>query len=518
MNARNPREDLNKAFPNQEMSEKLRMKVQSLSNAPERRASVFTSKWIAIATAACGAAAIGVLLLSPQKAAASLAKVWQTVDGVKSASLIFTGKDGNPTRAVYYREGRWRIEEGTEIANIYEKGFAYRYARNQNVCYKAKCEQPFGIPVESFKISSLIRAQNGGSVPLPARIDDNGKVADAYTVESGSEKRVFFVDPSTEMPYRCEMSYRGKDGWNLRETIRMEFDTELDPKLFQSPESKVIVNLDAAKSAFLEKLQSTRLGAIKTRKGECVIRDVQVNTSGDVFVLYTASGITPNLVLDPIVLDDSAGTNYLKITWQIRPFSLPNGESVRVQWFTPASNSRPIHPNSLRISVFMYNGQVFDATRPTSWVVTERTPKNVKMVTQDMMDAIYEAKPKTILNYNAQKPTCLILPAYAPLVDYPDLSGLIFDMNKKHERAKNWEAKQDWTKAEAAYRTTIEAVTKLSAAIGAHYSMLEFYDGLANCLEKQGRTEEAQVYTSKADEWRTPISYTTVPAPDIPRD
>jgi len=69
MNARNPREDLNKAFPNQEMSEKLRMKVQSLSNTPARKASAFTSKWIAIATTACGAAAIGILLLAPQRAA-----------------------------------------------------------------------------------------------------------------------------------------------------------------------------------------------------------------------------------------------------------------------------------------------------------------------------------------------------------------------------------------------------------------------------------------------------------------
>ncbi len=518
MNARNPREDLNKAFPNQEMSEKLRMKVQSLSNAPERRASVFTSKWIAIATTACGAAAIGVLLFVPQRASASFTRVMQTVDGAKTASLIFKSADGISTRAIYYMDGKWRIEEGSEIATVYDRGIAVRYAKSQNVSYATKCSGPFANPIESFKISSIIQSQPGSFMPKRERQKDNGRDADVYTVVSGPEKHVFYVDPSTDMPYRAEMSYRGKDDWILRESIKMSFDTPLKPSLFQVPASRRIVNLDTAKPAFLKILEETRLGAIKTRKGECVIRDVQVSANGDVSVLYTASGIKPNLFLEPIALHDNAGNTYLKVDSQIRPFNLSNGESVRVQWFTPVSCGASAFPNTLRISVYMYNNQVFDANMPTSWVATSRIPKDAKMVTQDMMDPIYEAKPITILLFKVQRATCSNLPESAALIDSPDLTGLQFDMNKKHALAKYWTSKQDWPKAEAAYRTIIEAVKRLALAIGAQYSMRDYYDGLAECLEKQGKTEEAQVAKSKADEWRAPQTYTTEPGPDVPRD
>jgi len=441
----------------------------------------------------------------------------QTVDGVKSASLKFSSADGTPSRAVYYLDGKWRIEEGTEIANIYAKGVFLRFARNQDVAYLAKCEKPFGIPVESFKISSILRAQSGGIAPKPVRKEDKGKEADVYTVDSGPERQVFYVDPATDMPYRCDISYHGKDGWNLVSQIKMEFDTKLDPKLFEAPARK-IVNLDLAKPAFLKRIGESRLGAIKTRRGECAIRDVQVSTNGDVFVLYTASGIAGNLFLDPLTISDSLGTMYIKVDQAPRSFNLPGGAAVRSQWFTPVSNDVLSLPRTLQINVYMYNGQVFDANMPTSWKATKRIPKDAKWVTQDMMDPVYEASPKPIYSFKVQKATCPAVPGYLTLIDVPDLTGLSFEMAKKHAQAKYWASKHDWPRAEAAYRTTIEAVNKLASTIGQQASMRDLYDGLAECLEKQGKTEEAQTAKSKADQWRSPDTQITLPATDVPRD
>lgn len=517
MNARDPREDLNRAFPNKPMSENLIMRVQSLSNSITRPPSIFSPKRIAFATTAVGIAAIGVLLLAPQKASASFPEIMQTVDGAKTAHFTFLNAEGKQTRAMYYMDNMWRIEEGSQIVSIYVKGLEVRYARNQNVDYISKSNSPFSQKVTSFKISSLLGSHLGQTIAPPKQVSDKGRDATQYVVESGPERYDFYVDPTTELPYRCDLSYHGQDGWNHVSSIRMEFNTKLNPSLFQHTISRSIVNVDDAKPALLKKLAASRLAAVKTDQGECIIRDLQVNDAGDIFVLYTATGVPSNQVLSPLTVNDSQGNRYLNTDFMVQPINLTEGEALRAQWFTKASGDAGIAPDKITVSVYMNGNRVSDANQPTRWVATNRIPKDAKVVTQDMMDPVYEARPVSLYTVHHPKPTKERLPAYALLIGYPDITGTTFEMNKKLARARYWTSEQNWPKAEDLYRATIDAVKAIEDACGQQYAMGEFYDGLAKSLGKQGKTEEAQAAKAKADLWRSPSSPTAQPTVDTPK-
>jgi hypothetical protein len=291
----------------------------------------------------------------------------------------------------------------------------------------------------------------------------------------------------------------------------MEFDTGVDEKTFwiNVTDARKVVNHDEAHAAWVKKLSSSNLGEVDITGGECIIRDVQVSESGDVFVLYTATGLSENISIHPLSVEDDQGNVYVPTSDSFfYGEKLSPDLDLHWEWFTPASSSSSWSSRTITINAYRSADHRLVDRLQCSYRVTKPIPKGVKMVTTDMMTPYYEGIAAKIYSAKIAEPRCKIVP------DYVHYCGVVIntlsqiELNQRRTRARYWTEIGNWTLGEQEWRAALETLERNETESGQSWVKLSEYDGLAKCLEKLGRTDEAAELRKKADIWRTPLQTT----------
>jgi uncharacterized protein HemY len=98
--------------------------------------------------------------------------------------------------------------------------------------------------------------------------------------------------------------------------------------------------------------------------------------------------------------------------------------------------------------------------------------------------------------------------------DYVHYCGVVIntlsqiELNQHRTRARYWTEKGNWALGEQEWRTALEILERNETESGQTWVKLSEYDGLAKCLDKLGRSDEAADYRKQADIWRRPLQTT----------
>lgn len=161
-----------------------------------------------------------------------------------------------------------------------------------------------------------------------------------------------------------EVERQSAAGWIPSMVWEFSFDQPLSSALFRPdfPRAARRVDFDAEQRRWGERLAR---GLARQQVGDrtIVIRDLQVNAGGDLFLLYSGGKFPTDSVRDwSVKVADDLGTRYLRIGESFQatmPREIPgipkgyrfNGERLEGDWWVPLEPQRPWKPRRITISV-----------------------------------------------------------------------------------------------------------------------------------------------------------------------
>lgn len=166
------------------------------------------------------------------------------------------------------------------------------------------------------------------------------------------------VDAASDLPIQAEVNAVTSRGKGMKLFMEFSFNETLDAKLFEPdfPKSVQVIDIDKGKEEWRQRL-SKGIAQRQVGNRTIVIRDLQVNSRGHIFVLYTAGRKFERDLAKfeaenrydgkdwRVELTDQFGTKYTKVT------GLTTGRSFR-----PVSEYikvvRPVEPNG-----YLFNGE-----------------------------------------------------------------------------------------------------------------------------------------------------------------
>lgn len=245
------------------------------------------------------------------------------VTQVRSAHFVRwrVALDGSRTKAgeTWYQGGRWRLESPNEI-QVYADGNLWAYEpRSNRVSLYRKKEGPFGFNPSGFSLAAMVRDYARWGWKDKIRLLDDttidGQPAHRVVIERAGEpeRTLLLVDAATDLPVRGEQQLHTAGQWVTQVILEQRYDEPLPAPLFvpEFPKSARLLDVDAGRQLWERRLAK---GIARRRVGDrtVVIRDLQVNAAGDVFLLYTAGSRTGDRWQDwSIDLKDERGTRYL---------------------------------------------------------------------------------------------------------------------------------------------------------------------------------------------------------------
>jgi outer membrane lipoprotein-sorting protein len=348
------------------------------------------------------------------------------VSDVKSAHQVWwkIGPDGARSKEAetWYQEGEWRIEtddENRPSVQIYNGGRLYSYDKKTDKVTYWRAKGPFGFNPSGFSIKAMIGDE--GRWGWKDRIERqgrgvlNGRAVEKVLVLRANEpdRTLISVDSRTDRPIRMETETERGGEWITSGLAEMEYDRPIPPSAFDPrgvSKTATFFNRDEGKRLWGEKLAK---GIAKRRLGSrtVVLRDVQVNDDGDVFILYTAgSPVDPwagfAFNVGSIGVTDNLGTRYITTDCSLSPVEFsssapPKGyvfERAMLEgvWFAPLEPMKKrarsltitfATPKVRRPAVF-----VFPLRSPTVSVVPEWMPYMGYGPRRDWEIAFYQAK------------------------------------------------------------------------------------------------------------------------------
>jgi outer membrane lipoprotein-sorting protein len=259
------------------------------------------------------------LLFRPTPAQAALQRVIAASEAVKTCHMeLLLGQPDGPQerRVLWYEEGKFRMEEWRngklQEIQVYRDGRMDTYLADTNEFFTAATDRPFAKDFEGFTVAALIRAGSADAqVECESVRGPDGRELNRLTItEEGMEREVVLADPATDLPVSLELYGPLDSGWEKSGGSEViEYNVALDPELFvlNPPEGATVVDRDALKVEWQQRFDAGMV-RVKDDDQEAVLRDFQVTTEGDVFVIWTAGSSSVN---HSASLRDSLGTTYL---------------------------------------------------------------------------------------------------------------------------------------------------------------------------------------------------------------
>lgn len=296
---------LEDSYPALEVSDDLRTRVQRLAaQSDDARASRTTRKTatrrMVLAGAMAGVGIAGVTLGPRVATAAELWRVQNALGKLKSAHIIQwqrDGKGGRENMETWFSGNSSRVQRGNGSVQIFDGIYNYFYSPDTKKVVRKAAEGPYAHNPSGFTVDAIKRDMAGmvgwnSDMERLGATREGGKtleqIAFYHTEPAGKIRHILLVDPNTRLPQRMEIALQEKTGaWTPIGGGELRYNETLPQALF-SPEfpGATLVDADALRKSWQERIETV---VAETQLGERTvkIRDVQGNSKGAIFVLYT---------------------------------------------------------------------------------------------------------------------------------------------------------------------------------------------------------------------------------------
>lgn len=317
------------------------------------------------------------------------------------------------------------------------------------------------------------------------------------------DRGVLRVDAATDLPIEGEGQTEVDGRWVTRMLMEVHYNVPLPAALFEPsfPKSAEVFDLDRGQQEWGRHLAG-EIAQHRVGDRTIVIRDIQVNAEGDLFLLYTAGKCPSDETLAAanslssrdwsIEVKDNLGTIY---QWQPgnwaynrhEPPGYPkgyviHGERVEGDWWIPVAPQSPWLPRQFTLTFHVYPKNLHAGDH-----VPERRASNGPVSKASYTETAVFTLPV------AASATALV-PDYMPYMGL----GLMFDdasMRSSHERARAFYYRyeqSDLAKALDHYREVIRQDQQRARETGLSGPASQAWLDLGEVLRQMGQKQEAR--------------------------
>jgi hypothetical protein len=492
---------LAEACPGLAPSPELRRRIAGIAAQHDAARGRRGRRWrLPLGLASASVAALAALLfvnLPTLVAAHALRRMEAAVSDVRSAHMVTWSlmPDRHKAMETWYQAGRWRLE-GLGRIQVYRDGRLWTYLPDAGVVrVRRQAVGPFSYNPSGFSVGAILHEGGLGGWPDPARIVGstrwNGRPARQLLVNLRTEpgRLAILEDAATDLPIRMEAQRKSAAGWVPSMVWEFSFDEPLPAALFRPefPRAARLVDFDAEQRRWGERLAR---GLARQAVGDrtLVIRDLQVNREGDLFLLYSAGKFPIDSVRDwSVKVADDLGTRYVRVGESFQAtmdHDIPNipkgyrfdGERMEGDWWVPLEPQRPWKPRRITISfkVAPVNRHGEQFGWPLSLPATFNLP--------------------------VERPECLLLPEYIPYMPF-GVTEWQARRAAAEARARTYRYQDaDPERALACYQEIIRIAREESAALSEWIPEPHTWLSIYEIERDQGRRTEARAALMHARE------------------
>jgi outer membrane lipoprotein-sorting protein/peroxiredoxin len=370
------------ALPMSDVSEALRQRVHALETAPIPRPRSFVAHllpprlgWTLVAALLLGGVVLPVV--QPRWVAAqALRRMEAAIIDVRSAHEVTwrVTPDGGRAKVNewWYQGGRYRTETDRAEGRIqlFTAGKTWSYNSDENTVTVWQWG-PFGYSPSGFTVAAMARdfARWGwrDQIRVAGSARLGGRFVRLVTIERADEpgRSLLMVDAATGLPVRSERQRRSGNRWLTETVTEHRYNEPLSEGLFEPHFPPPVRLIDrAAGRKYWEERLSQGIARQQVDARTVILRDLQVNAEGDVFLLYTA-GRSPEAGNGDweIDLTDDRGTQYTNGPFY-QPYMKGNhapagdgyvfdGARLEGNWWVPIEPQDPWQPRHFTITFHM---------------------------------------------------------------------------------------------------------------------------------------------------------------------
>jgi peroxiredoxin len=492
------------AYPALEPSEALRRRVAGLAaeqatlarRLPIDRVSLgrrWTPLRLGVGLALAIALVAAVVGRAPTVTATQLLqRAEAAVNQVRSAHFIRwrLAPGGHRTNVgeTWYHAGQWRLESPNEI-QVYADGKLWLYEpRHGKVSLYRKREGPFGFNPSGFSLAAMVRDYARWGWKEKIRLLDDTTIDDRpahrVVIERAGEpeRTLLLVDAATDLPVRGEQQLSTAGQWVTQAILELRYNEPLPARLFvpEFPKSARLFDVDAGRRLWGRRLAK---GIARRRVGDraVVIRDLQVNAAGDVFLLYTAGRRSGDRWQDwSVDLKDELGTRYMpgegfqpyveggpESGWHGFVFQ---GAKLEGGWWVPAEPQSPWRPRRFTLTF------------------------HVQPITHHGKDPMPNERfsASTAFTLGVERPAAPLLPEYIPYMGLGGLQPRDLMRSRAMARAQYYRYQErDLPRALALYREVLRLRDEQAREIGEPVLDPYTWVFVAEVLREMARRTEA---------------------------
>ena len=373
---------LRAALPDGAPSTELRQRIaqmaaraddKSVATTPKRRPMARRARFaLAAIGVACALLLFSVMwprVLTTQ----AMAQIESAMENVSSAhTVVYEIRDGQRVLhdETWYQNGKWRTQNHERgSTTLWVGGKFWAYDAIANTVTTSDKPGPFAHTPQGSTVAAMTQGMTmEGQKPAVTLLSDaqlNGRTVGRIALVSRTSYEtstlIFSFDKATDLPIRGDVLVRNRYGQEMTGEMEFEFNQPLAPALFEPKFGRGarFIELGRQRKAIGDQLKNA-IARQKVGARTIVLRDLQVNKRGDVFVLYTAGKRPDDGFSDrenwfngrdwKVYLSDSLGTRYhyqrgnyepeyIEGAWPRRP--LYNGERLQGDWWVPSTASTP---------------------------------------------------------------------------------------------------------------------------------------------------------------------------------
>ena len=480
-------------------------------------AALLRRRPVRLAFAFAGAAGVVALFaaIGPTLAAAQvLGQVDAALPGVRAVHIVewtksHTGRMRKASEMWYGAGGSRRVEETlTGHVRLFTGGKLWIYEPDLRKA-TFRTLKGDGLVLNQFTLKGLLgEATRRGVLDSLRRLDDGqvgGRSVHRIRIEPGflsgeSVRMTLAVDAATDLPVQAEMEVPAGTGWAVERRFDFQYPARLAEALF-APEFGAGVRIVDADNMQADWGRRLAPGFARKHVGDrdLVLRDLQANSAGNVFLLYTAGKLPEDQFRCgnwlagrdwEVSLEDDLGTEYIRTGLAFQPVMKPPLQRGRLNGFV-FDGARlegdlwvPLEPQ--------------EPWQPREFTITFRVnPVNLHGSAADPeMTAVYSQ----VWRYSmkVERPATAGAPDYMPFMALPISDGVLADLNDS-QRAEYYQRHgRDLERSLALYRKKAEATQERMRRTGQRILMPQTWLHMYEVLTTLGRREEARAALLKA--------------------
>jgi outer membrane lipoprotein-sorting protein len=456
-------------------------------------------------------------------AAQTLYRMESVMNDARSAHSTLWNVDRDGTRMkfneMWYQAGMWRMEKSDpQEVQIFSDGKLWAYDPTAQEVRVQSRPGPFAYNSSGFSLSAYMHdiARWGwhDKIRLDGETVVNGRSVRRVIIDRDVERVLLLVDAQTDLPFSFEVQRKTDLGTEVGMVGTIEYNTPLAPSLFvpDFPKTARVIDLDHGKRDWQQRL-AAGVASRRVADRTIIVRDLQVNEQGDVFLLYTADKFPDDIKDWNVSISDEHGTRYLPHQDMFQPFTqfasadgptrpgmwqgyMFGGVKLEGNWWTPAEPQTSSTSHHLILTFHV-------------------APKNehggwTEMWKDGHSHPLPALSETLALTLETDRPGCVLTPDYMPYMGWQGGGGLRAENVTQEDRevrlldAWNQIASQayqaqrqgnDLPKAIALNQQAIRLETQIEQDFpGSHTPGTNTYSwfNLYQIMHGQGRTQEAR--------------------------